>query len=195
MALDIRILTGEELRAAIPDVAALRIEVFRDFPYLYDGDMTYEERYLEPYTATPQAVLVGAFDGDHLVGASTGMPLCTHADDFSAAFANCEIAQSDVFYCAESVLRQQYRGQGVGHAFFDLREAEAKAQGLQVSAFCSVVRPHDHPSRPKQYQPLDPFWRARGYAPLPGVVAVFDWKDIGDDIETQKQLQFWSRPL
>ncbi|MEM9578657.1 MAG: GNAT family N-acetyltransferase [Pseudomonadota bacterium] len=195
MALDIRVLAGDELRAAIPSVAALRIEVFRDFPYLYDGDLLYEERYLAPYTETPQAVLIGAYEGDQLVGASTGMPLNAHADDFSAAFANCDIPQSEVFYCAESVLLPAYRGQGVGHVFFDLREAEAKAQGLTFSAFCSVLRARDHPLRPASYQPLDRFWRARGYAPLPGVIAVFDWKDIGETRETPKQLQFWGRRL
>ena len=28
------------------------------------------------------------------------------------------------------------------------------------------------------YRPLDSFWRARGYAPLPGVIAEFSWKDV-----------------
>ena len=52
-----------------------------------------------------------------------------------------------------------------------------------------------HPARPPGYRPLDPFWRARGYAPLPGVVATFSWRDVGEPDETPKRLQFWARSL
>ena len=31
--------------------------------------------------------------------------------------------------------------------------------------------------------------------PLPGVVANFHWRDLGDAGETTKQLQFWMKPL
>ena len=188
-------LTGAALEAALDDVARLRIKVFRDWPYLYDGDFTYERRYLEPYRTSPGAILVGAFDGEALVGAATGTPMEDHADDFAAAFASTGMDLSDIFYCAESVLLPAYRGQGVGHRFFDIREAHARALGRRFVAFCGVQRPDDHPARPASYRPLDDFWRARGYAPLPGVVAQFGWKDIGEAAETKKPLQFWMREL
>jgi len=58
-----------------------------------------------------------------------------------------------------------------------------------------VLRPADHPMRPAHDWPLDAFWRKRGYAPLPGVVAQFAWKDLGQATETEKTLQFWMKPL
>ena len=42
---------------------------------------------------------------------------------------------------------------------------------------------------------LDAFWRKRGYAPLPGVVAHFAWKDLYQPEESDKPLQFWMRAL
>jgi len=188
-------LTGEALERALDDVARLRIEVFRAFPYLYDGDFDYERRYLEVYRESERAVLVGAFDGDRLVGAATGTPMTDHADDFAAAFDGTGIDLSTLFYCAESVLLPAYRGRGVGHRFFDLREAHARRLGYTSVCFCGVVRPADHPLRPADHAPLDPFWRKRGYAPLPGVVARFGWKDIDQPEETEKTLQFWMREL
>ncbi|MHA7851518.1 GNAT family N-acetyltransferase [Roseovarius sp.] len=188
-------LTGDDLARALEDVARLRIEVFRAWPYLYDGDAAYEARYLQTYRDSEAAILVGAFDGDRLVGASTGTPMEDHAQDFAAAFEGQGIDLKEVFYCAESVLLPGYRGQGIGHAFFDAREDHARAMGRRYAAFCSVVRPADHPLKPEEYQPLDPFWRKRGYAPLEGVVARFGWKDIDQPGETEHALQFWLREL
>jgi len=121
--------------------------------------------------------------------------MADHAEDFAAAFADQDVPLSDIFYCAESVLLPDYRGQGIGHAFFDAREEHARALGHRYSAFCGVQRPKDHPLRPDDYQPLDPFWRKRGYAPLEGAVARFAWKDIDQAQETDHPLQFWMRRL
>lgn len=195
MTLDVRRLTGDDLSAALDTVARLRIEVFHDWPYLYAGTLDYERRYLQVYRDNPRAVLAGAFDGDTLVGAATGMPMLDHADDFAAAFDGSGYVLSDTFYCAESVLLPPYRGQGAGHRFFDIREGFARDLGARYVAFCAVQRPADHPMRPADYAPLDPFWRKRGYAPLPGVIAHFDWTDIGQTEQTAKPLQFWIKPL
>ncbi|AAV97214.1 hypothetical protein SPOA0075 (plasmid) [Ruegeria pomeroyi DSS-3] len=191
----VRALTGAALDAALEDVARLRIAVFRAWPYLYDGDLDYERDYLQAYRNSDRAIVVGAFDGDRLIGASTGMPLADHADDFAAAFADSGLALDQVFYCAESVLLPDYRGHGVGHRFFDLREGHARALGFAKCAFCGVQRPADHPLKPDSYRPLDAFWRARGYEKLPGAVAHFSWKDLDQENETDKPLQFWIRDL
>jgi GNAT superfamily N-acetyltransferase len=188
-------LTGGALAAALPDAARLRIAVFRAYPYLYEGDAAYEERYLQVYRDSADAILVGAYDGARLIGAATGAPMEDHADDFGAAFAKSGIALERIFYCAESVLLPAYRGQGIGHRFFDLREAQARELGRDYAAFCSVVRPKDHPARPDGYQPLDVFWRKRGYAPLAGAIATFNWREIGADSESAHDLQVWMRAL
>ena len=195
MSLRVEALTGPALEAALDDVARLRIAVFRAFPYLYDGDVNYERRYLQVYRESASALLVGAFDGERLVGAATGTPAEDHAGEFGAALAGTGLPLTDIFYCAESVLLPEYRGQGVGHRFFDLREAHARALGRRHAAFCGVVRPDDHPARPEAYRPLDAFWRARGYAPVPGAVAEYAWRDIGAAEETRKPMQFWMRRL
>lgn len=189
-----RILTGEAVAGVLDDLARLRIAVFRDWPYLYDGDAAYEREYLRAYTA-PGAVVVAAMDGERMVGAATGAPMEDHAEDFAAAFADRPERLEDIFYCAESVLLPGYRGHGLGHAFFDGREEQARSLGRRYSAFCSVIRPADHPARPADYRPLDGFWHKRGYQPLPGVLASFHWRDLGDAEETTKQLQFWMKPL
>lgn len=195
MSLALRRLAGPDLLEALDVIAALRIAVFRDWPYLYDGDLDYERAYLAVYADKPDAIILGAFDGPTLVGAATGTPLEDHADSFAAAFKDSGLALDAVFYCAESVLLPAYRGQGMGHAFFDAREAQARALGRSFVAFCAVDRPADHPLRPENARSLAPFWQGRGYAPLPGVVAQFGWKDIDQPAQTDKALQFWIKRL
>lgn len=193
--IETRVLTGAALDAALDDLAQLRITVFRAWPYLYDGDLAYERSYLSTYRDSDAAILVGAFDGARLVGASTGTPMADHAEDFAVALKDTGIPVEDIFYCAESVLLPEYRGQGVGHAFFDAREAHARALGCTHSAFCGVVRRQDHPRRPTDYRPLDAFWRKRGYAPVEGALARYRWKDLDQPAETEHDLQFWMRVL
>ena len=194
MSLALRSYVGPAIAPHVDALARLRIEVFRDFPYLYDGDLDYERRYLAGY-AQGDTILVAAFDGDTMVGASTGMPLSDHADDFASAFDGSGIDLSSAFYCAESVLLSPFRGQGAYAGFFTHRERHARALGFTYATFCGVIRPDIHSLRPAGYQPLDPVWRRFGYAPLDGVVAHFRWRDIGEDAETGKPLQFWIKRL
>lgn len=195
MAVTIAPLTGDQLKSALPELARLRIEVFRAWPYLYDGDIAYEARYLAAYARSPGAVVVGARDGGRLVGAATGAPMEDHADAFSEPFRERGYDLRDIFYCGESVLLAAYRGHGIGHAFFDAREEHGRRLGRRWSCFCAVIRPDDHPLKPADYRPLDGFWEKRGYRTMPGLIAEFPWQDVGDAAATPKPMQFWIKDL
>lgn len=194
MSLSIRACRGPGIAPLVEDFAHLRITVFRDWPYIYDGDLDYERRYLADYTHS-DSILVAAFHGDRLVGGSTGLPLSDHSE-VAADLAHALPKDSkNIYYCAESVLLSSHRGQGVYRAFFTLREEHARGLNCTYAIFASVIRPDDHPLRPKDAQPLDPVWRRYGYAPLPGVTTTISWRDIGEDAETPKPLQVWIKRL
>ena len=196
MSIEVRALTGEDIIPILPDLARLRITVFRDWPYLYDGSLEYEETYLAKFAAAKGAVCVVARDGNLVVGASTAAPMIEHADEFGEPFRKAGYDLDRIFYCGESVLLKSHRGHGLGHKFFDLREGHAHALGgFTHSTFCRVVRPEDHPLKPADYVPLDRFWTKRGYAPVPGLTATYDWKDVDQAEETTHTMQFWMRPL
>ena len=147
------------------------------------------------FAEAPDALVVAAFADEALVGAATAVPLVHEHGDFQAPFKRQGIDAATVFYLAESVLLPAWRGQGIGHAFFDAREAAGRRLSLAVAAFCAVVRPLDHPLRPEGYRPLDDFWRKRGYRPVEGMTTTFPWRDLGEAAETAKPMQFWSKAL
>lgn len=194
--LDVKAVTGQDIDAVLADLSRLRIMVFRDWPYLYDGTLEYENSYLTKFAAAKGAVVICAYDGTDMVGASTAAPMVEHADEFGEPFKKAGYDLSKIFYCGESVLLKSHRGYGLGHAFFDGREAQAhKLGGFTHSTFCRVVRANDHPLKPADYAPLDPFWTKRGYHAVDGIVATYDWKDIDQPGETTHRMQFWMKTL
>ncbi len=196
MSIVVKSLTGDALIQVLPELARLRMTVFHDWPYLYEGSLDYEKTYLQKFASGAGAVCVIAQDDDLIVGASTGAPMIEHAEEFGEPFKKAGFDISKIFYCSESVLLKSHRGHGIGHKFFDLREQRARELGgFTHSTFCRVVRPDDHPLKPADYRPLDEFWRKRGYEPVEGIIATYPWKDIDEEHESEKPMQFWMKAL
>lgn len=200
MTIRVGTLTGSALRAVLDEVARLRITVFREWPYLYEGTLAYERDYLAQFADAQDALIVAAHDDDAIVGAATAAPLAGHTKEFVPLFEAYGLDPDRIFYFGESVLLPAYRGRGLGHAFFDHREAHARAAQSSKgpythAAFCAVVRADDDPRRPAEYRPLDAFWKKRGYRKVEGLVGSYRWKEIGATEETEKPMQFWMRAL
>jgi GNAT superfamily N-acetyltransferase len=189
----IETLSGGAIRAVVPELARLRVEVFRDWPYLYDGDLAYERRYLAKYAGMEDTTIVVARVDGRVVGASTALPLATAEKEMQRPFLDAGLDPRDWYYFGESVLEAAHRGRGIGVAFFRAREARAAALGFRRTTFCAVERPHDHPMRPAGHVPLDAFWTRRGYVRRPELRASFDWRDIGAKAEAPHPMVFWTR--
>ncbi|MAI89146.1 GNAT family N-acetyltransferase [Ponticaulis sp.] len=185
----------DQIRPFLEDIARLRIAVFREWPYLYDGTMEEEEKYLGHFASSPHAVIGIARENDEIVGATTAEPFSSAHGDFRAPFEAADMKTEKIFYFGESILLPEYRGLGVGHAFFDLREAAARDWGADMTAFCAVQRPASHPAKPADYRPLDAFWQGRGYEKRDDLVCSFSWKDVGAATESRKPMTFWVRAL
>lgn len=183
---------ADAIAPLLPALSRLRIAVFRDWPYLYDGDAAQEAAYLGHFMAGPQAAIILARDpGGALVGCATCIPAMQSDASVQAALARGGLDPARTCYLGESVLLPEHRGQGIGVGFFLAREAHARSLGLAAAAFAAVVRNPNDPRRPPDYAPLDAFWRRRGYAPRPELSLVMPWREVGDDRETPHSLGFW----
>ncbi|MEZ0541793.1 GNAT family N-acetyltransferase [Fibrella arboris] len=192
---------GAEIRSVFDGLAQLRIAVFREFPYLYEGSIEYEKTYLETYANAERAMLFAMYDGGCMVGGTTCLPLRDETGEVQAPFIREGYDLDTVFYFGESLLLPSYRGHGLGHRFFDVREAHARSFGTYLTTtFCAVQRPADHPLRPGRgtatiYRPLDDFWQQRGYHLDPVLQTTFSWPDLGETEDSAKVMQFWTKEL
>ena len=185
-------MTGAGIPPLLPALSRLRIAVFRDWPYLYDGDAAQEETYLGSFLRGPNAAIVVARDAaGEPIGCATCIPAMEADAGVRQALARGGVDAARACYFGESVLLPAHRGQGIGAGFFAAREAHARALGLTAAAFCAVVRNVNDPRRPPGYAPLDDFWRRRGYAPRLDMSLVIPWREVGDDRETPHSLGFW----
>ncbi|MEA3642195.1 MAG: GNAT family N-acetyltransferase [Lamprobacter sp.] len=189
--------TGAELERHIPALAELRITVFREYPYLYDGDAAYEARYLETYRQARGSVVAIVLDGERVVGASTALPMAEETDEVKAPFLAHGYDPERIFYLGESVLLPAYRGRGLGVRFFEERERHAQRlcaeQGYAFDwyAFCAVERDPADPRQPPGYMPLNHFWERRGYQRHPELSTRFSWRELGEAEESEKPMLFW----
>lgn len=188
-------LQGPEIEKHWREIAALRIEVFREYPYLYQGSFDYERDYLKAYWKSENSLIVLLRDAGQAVGATTCLPLMEEHAEFQTPFLHVGLEPQDFFYLGESVLLPEYRGRGLGNLFFDEREARAQRLGsFRYTCFCAVERPADHPLKPTDYQSLHGFWRKRGYQHRPDLRCQFSWQDLDESEPSYKPLSFWLRP-
>lgn len=194
--MDIQLLQGPRIAPHIDDLARLRIEVFREFPYLYDGTFDYEAEYLGTYVRSEDSLCVLVRDQGRVVGASTALPLSGETGEFQQPFVEGGRDPARIFYLAESVVLPAWRGRGLGVRFFAEREAHARRlERFDWCAFCAVQRPADHPRRPADYQPLDAFWTRRGYRHHPELHTEYHWRDLDEREESAKPMSFWLKEL
>ncbi len=186
-------LNGKALEPYLDGLGALRIAVFREYPYLYDGSLDYEREYLQCYVKCDRSMVALVIDDDQVVGATTCMPMVEEGPEFQEAFLKQGYDLSTICYFGESILLPQCRGRGLGKDFFVRREAHARKIGTSLTTFCAVDRPSDHPLRPAGYRPLDDFWKATGYTKHPELQASFTWKGIDEATESSKTLTFWTK--
>jgi GNAT superfamily N-acetyltransferase len=193
--LSIERVRGNAIEPYLGALADLRIAVFREYPYLYEGSLAYEQRYLRGYAKDERSVVVIARRGTEVVGASTAQPLVSHGEQLAPVLLRAGYEPESFYYFGESVLKVEERGQGIGHRFFDEREAAAREYGYARSCFCAVLRPDDHPARPASYVPHDAFWTKRGYLKKPEISTSFAWRDVGESAQSPKKMVFWLKEL
>lgn len=198
MTLSAPIITFETLQGdfgpALNEVARLRLSIFREFPYLYEGTAESEAEYLQTYAQAAGALLVLARDnqaGGRVVGAATAVPLSHETPDLQAPFLAAGLDPAQVLYIGEALLENGYQGLGLGGELVGRAEAHAEALGLPLVAAAMVQRPADHPLMPQGWRSPRNFVERRGYVMCPELDTTLTWQEVGEAEPSPKPMRFW----
>lgn len=176
----------------IDDVANLRISIFREYPYLYEGNVAYEKNYLEKFVRSKDSIFVIAFDGQDVIGALTGLPLSEEEPNIQEPWLKHNFDISSTYYFSEALIYEKYRGQGLGIKMFDIAEKWATKKYNHLT-LASVIRKDNHPLKPINYHKIDAFWEKLGYQKEENIICKILWKEINAEQESNKPLIFWSK--
>lgn len=186
-------LSGTELVNYFDELASLKITVFKEFPYLYEGNIDYEKDYLQVYQNSQNSKVILAFVEGRIIGATTCIALIDESKEFQDTFIRQDFDIQKIMYFGESIILKECRGNKIGHEFFKFRENLAKEiiPDLEYITFCSVDRPLDHPLRPSNFQGLDNFWNRLGYERIEHMKVYYLWKDLDKDHKDEKAISVW----
>jgi len=199
--LKIEVYTGRAISEHIFEVAEFRIRYFRDFPYLYAGNLGYESEYLAGYAKDSSSILVKISDeGGKLLGVSTGLPLATDADILEGAvemFVNAGLAPKDYYYYGEIILDYSIRGHGFSRCVYSLQDSYAHARGFSKVAIATVVRDAGDPRRPVDMADAVVVWKGLGFTKT-GIEFDYHWPTIESDgavLDRLNPMVYWTRGL
>lgn len=195
MAITEQILTGSAVRDCLNEIASLRLEIFREFPYLYDGLRDDELNYLKLYADAPEAFVVIVSDAEKVVGAATGIPLRHENRELIDPFVGTAYPVDEIFYVGELLFYPEYRNRGMGMQLVQMLEEKVRSYSTYRYLTCAtVVRPEDHPLRPADYIPIGRFLAHTGFNLLPGITMSFTWLET-DGVRRSHPMNFWIKEL
>lgn len=192
----VRSFSGAGIKPYIHSIAKLRSEVLRDYPYFEEPDLNYNTQYLRDISSCKEAIAVLIFDNTTLVGVSLGYPFALERGLFHQPFKEKQLDIATYYFFGESILLKPYRGRGIGHHFFDAREAHvAHLHAFKHICFCVPLQIESSEGRPSDFVPLHDFWRKRGYVHHPEM-SIHASKNRTEGAPPQESLMtFWIKEI
>ncbi|QVL55435.1 MAG: GNAT family N-acetyltransferase [Simkaniaceae bacterium] len=189
-------LIGNKILPYIAEIAKLRIQIFHEWPYLYEGCLEYEKKHLQTYTKTQESLVIIAKHGNRIIGAVTGVPAKDSMQEVQKALENASFPLETTYYLGEILLLDEYRGSGIGsqlYRFFE--DSVRKKNRYHTVVLCEINRSDTDKRKPLSYEGLDVFWHHFQYKRSAKIKTSFSYQEIGSDKETPHPMVFWEKHL
>lgn len=198
---EFRALVGSEILNYVEEIASFRIRYFKDFPYLYSGNLAYEAAYLKGYSNDERSLLILVTNQDgNLVGVSTSLPLSTNSsilDGTGELFKRCGFNPAEYFYYGEIILDYSIRGKGLSRQILEIQDRYSISRGFTKVTLATVVRESSDVRMPDMYSSTDEIWTKLGYE-LTQIKFEYAWPTIQKDGSVLEQLNpmvYWVKKL
>ena len=126
---------GNEIAPHIQGIVKLCDRIYREPPYLYNGDDADYTDYIESYSQVNEAIICLAFDGKEAIGLGIGTPMLKTREFYQQTLIEHGYDLSQLFYLGEFGLKPGYHGLGIEETILLEIENFAKKTGA-FSAMC-----------------------------------------------------------
>lgn len=196
----IEILTGKDVQKYIVLLSRLRVNNFKEYPYLYEGSVEYEKQCMQGYISCPRCVFTIAKVDGKIAGVLTGIPLVSDSSIGTEAekiFKLNNLNPSEYYYYGEIFVLKKFRNLAVVASLFTAQNSKAKDLGYKYAVMLTVVRQENHPLKPKKYKSLDQLWARAGFSKMDLTINC-RWPTIRPDgsiEDINNLLEFWMKKL
>jgi hypothetical protein len=179
----IQVTRGADCASHMRTLTALRLSTFKEFPYLYIGDESYENIYSSGFPSNPDTLFAIAYVDDEFAGILTGTPLEAIMENEPEAVYTWNNANADIskyFYYGEVIVVQKFRKSDIATLLARALEKEIPNLGYQNVCFITVDREENHPLRPENYQSIEKFLPRKGYSET-NMKSYYAWPTLQED--------------
>lgn len=195
-----QLLEGRAMAPVAGFIAQQRIEQFREYPYLYEGNLEEGLDIFEQLMNVPYSVAVVLYCNDEPVGYAAGMPLNFYLEydlmESKEILAQRGVDSADYYYIADVIILPNHRGQSLVTHLFNELEMYAWDNGFEyMSLVCESYK--RHPLKPVGYKELDGLWQVLGYE-YAGFDIQGNWntlQPIGAPVFQDHPLPYWVKKL
>lgn len=194
--LQIQIIKGKEALPYIDDLVALRCSYFKEDPYRYDADRSFEKNYINTYMQSDHSLFAIAKINNRVVGFLSGKPFSEVAIAHQKPFLDAALPIESIFYMGELVLEKSYASislqQEMAHQFEKHLQAVGKYHQMALYEIIQSKEALD--PFPESFS-IEHFWQKTGFVKRPALILQMDWKEIGQSKETPHTLMAWTKEL
>lgn len=202
--ISLKLLSGQQILPFISDIGQLILEVYKEWPYLYEGTLEEQYDYVQTrYINMPNSLVCTAFDQEKLVGLAMGVPLCEAPTHYLTPFTSnqecLELPLKNIFYWGELIVRSEYRQREIAQQMCDLVLKEILDNSdYKAIAFCTVERSDDfhlNNCKTNDYFSLDSKWEELGFKKHEDLSFNAVWRLVQESHESQHHMVYWVKKI
>ena len=197
---EFKISKGDDLKELIPEISKARLELFKEFPYLYEGTYEDELKYLNEFVNNPKSIILTVHKENKLIAFVTATAV---ESGFELTEAIKDLMQkqgldtSKYFYISEMMVYPEFRSFELQNQLKKDIENYARENSYTMTCFLSVFRENNHPLRPQDYKEISRLWKFNKYRKT-NISVKFEWNTVQKDSEAKlmnNQLDLWEKEL
>lgn len=201
--ISVKELSGQQITLFIRDIGQAIRDVYKEWPYLYEGTVEEQEEYVQKrYIDRPDSVVCAAFDQKQLIGLAMGVPLCDAPAHYLTPFISDNLCMGmplkDIFYWGELIVRPECRQKGIAKQLCNQLENHIITKGYKAIAFCTVERPTDfhlNNLKPENHFSPDSRWGDFGFTKHEDLTFKGEWRLVEESEESKHHMVYWFKKL